>query len=97
MVLKSKYFALLILAYCYGELCAVTAGTKILSRRKRYVAFPEGSSFSVSLHCLFKKASYEGRFAIRSREAKCFFNSNKQMSIKYNGKSFNLKQNPPKL
>lgn len=46
MILNSNCFALLIVACFYGELCA--AKSKVLSRRKRYVAFPEGSSFSVS-------------------------------------------------
>ncbi|CAG9565946.1 unnamed protein product [Danaus chrysippus] len=36
-----------VICLCVGTICAVSNGdTRILSRRKRYVAFPEGSSFS---------------------------------------------------
>ncbi|CAD0202329.1 unnamed protein product [Chrysodeixis includens] len=46
MVLKINAFIFFLLACLCGELCAARERTKLLSRRKRYVAFPEGSSFS---------------------------------------------------
>lgn len=53
MLLNMNLLAILLLVGCFIELSNAkgvrrSASSKILSRKRRYVTFPEGSSFSVS-------------------------------------------------
>lgn len=58
MLRNSNFLVVLFLACCFAEIglsseMTRSAKSRILSRKRRYVTFPEGSSFSVSPHNTF--------------------------------------------